>query len=62
MESVNENVTHSPVDIPLFKNKNIEVLLRSYVALIVYKKGDESFKNSLKSFWCGRKICFLFFR
>lgn len=62
MESVNENVIHFPVDIPLLKNKKIKVLPRSYVALIIYEEGDESFRNSFKAFWCGRKIFFVYFR
>lgn len=62
MESDDENIAHFPIDIPLFKNKKIKLLPRSYVVLIIYEEGDESFGNSLKAFWCGRKICVPFLR
>lgn len=62
MGSDDGNIACFPVDIPLFKNKKINLLPRSYVVLIIYGEGDECFGNTLETFWCGRKICVPFFR
>lgn len=63
MESDDENVAHFPVNIPLLKKKKNKLLPRSYVVLIIYEEDDdENFGNSLKAYWCGRKICVPFWK